>query len=394
MCSVLEQRRGLAACEARTSSRDDDTLWCLVSLIESSHESEPEAERYACMVGSFTVTLAARSEAPFNLALREIEPILFRFALRATRNPDVSRDLVQDTLVAALTAMPEFAGRLKLRTWVIGILSHKVVDHFRRQNVPESIESADLVASPSSEDLERATIARQTLGKVEEALQKIPARERPRSCWWTWRAWNGTRLVTLWGSRRLICGCCCIAAGTGCAGGWSMLEPACRLVTAHFSDFLDGEPLPLFSLFWVHAHLTFCPRCKRTYRSLTQTREVLRALREPDGAWVKKGRNAGPSGTTHRHAHICRRRSHMKKNPWVAAILNFLLCGGGYLYLGQRMLPALLLTVGGTTVQILEISQSPIFRLPMWNLWPFFLGGLATLKIGLAMDAYTEAKKT
>jgi hypothetical protein len=82
----------------------------------------------------------------------------------------------------------------------------------------------------------------------------------------------------------------------------------------------------------------------------------------------------------------------MKKNPWVAAVLNFLLCGGGYLYLGRRMLPAVLLTVGGTTVQVLEISQSPIFRQPMWNLWPIFLGGLVVAKVGLAIDAYREAQ--
>jgi hypothetical protein len=81
----------------------------------------------------------------------------------------------------------------------------------------------------------------------------------------------------------------------------------------------------------------------------------------------------------------------MKNNPWVAAILNFLLCGGGYLYLGVRVVPALLLTVGGTTVQILEISQSPIFRQPMWDLWPFFVSGLAVMKIGLAIDAYRAA---
>ncbi len=81
----------------------------------------------------------------------------------------------------------------------------------------------------------------------------------------------------------------------------------------------------------------------------------------------------------------------MKKNPWIAAVLNFLFCGAGYLYLGRRMGPALLMTVGGTVVQVLEISQSPIFRTPMWDLWPFFIGGLVTLKIGLAIDGYQEA---
>jgi hypothetical protein len=84
----------------------------------------------------------------------------------------------------------------------------------------------------------------------------------------------------------------------------------------------------------------------------------------------------------------------MKKNPWIAAILNFLLCGGGYLYLGVRFVPALLITVGGTTIQILEISQSPAFRHPMWENWPIFISGLVVMKLGLAIDAWQVAAGT
>ena len=84
----------------------------------------------------------------------------------------------------------------------------------------------------------------------------------------------------------------------------------------------------------------------------------------------------------------------MKKNPWVAAILNFFLFGAGYLYVGGRGLPALLMTVGGTVVQVIEISLSPPFQHPMWPLWPYLFTGLVTLKIGLAIDGYREALKT
>ena len=48
--------------------------------------------------------------------------------------------------------------------------------HYRR--LPESGDSPDLLASPSHQDLERATIARQELGRVEEALGRLPERER------------------------------------------------------------------------------------------------------------------------------------------------------------------------------------------------------------------------
>ena len=75
-----------------------------------------------------------QKRVPFSeQALRELEPVLFRFALRATRDADLSRDLTQEALLAALTQEATFAGRSSLRTWVVGILSHKVINHFRRR---------------------------------------------------------------------------------------------------------------------------------------------------------------------------------------------------------------------------------------------------------------------
>ncbi len=81
----------------------------------------------------------------------------------------------------------------------------------------------------------------------------------------------------------------------------------------------------------------------------------------------------------------------MKKNAWVAAILNFFLFGAGTLYVGRRMLVGLLLTVGGTAAQVVEISVSPAGSNAIPSLWPFLLGGLVLAKLGLAVDAYREA---
>lgn len=83
----------------------------------------------------------------------------------------------------------------------------------------------------------------------------------------------------------------------------------------------------------------------------------------------------------------------MKKNPVVAAILNFMVFGGGYLYLGKRALPALLITVGGTTAQVIEIMVSPVAGNNIPALWPFLLAGLVAAKVGLAIDAFQLAKE-
>ncbi|XAL99819.1 sigma-70 family RNA polymerase sigma factor [Phycisphaeraceae bacterium D3-23] len=57
---------------------------------------------------------------------------LYAYALSRVRRPDVAEDLVQDALVAALESHETFEGRSSERTWLVGILRHKVLDHFRR----------------------------------------------------------------------------------------------------------------------------------------------------------------------------------------------------------------------------------------------------------------------
>ncbi|HKI17170.1 MAG TPA: sigma-70 family RNA polymerase sigma factor [Isosphaeraceae bacterium] len=57
---------------------------------------------------------------------------LYRFALLRLRSPDLAADVVQETFLEALRARGSFAGRSSERTWLIGILRHKIVDHIRR----------------------------------------------------------------------------------------------------------------------------------------------------------------------------------------------------------------------------------------------------------------------
>ncbi|MCK5214632.1 MAG: sigma-70 family RNA polymerase sigma factor [Candidatus Omnitrophica bacterium] len=57
---------------------------------------------------------------------------LYRFALGRLRNPNEAENIVQETFLAALTARERFAGKSSERTWLIGILKHKVIDHFRK----------------------------------------------------------------------------------------------------------------------------------------------------------------------------------------------------------------------------------------------------------------------
>jgi len=57
---------------------------------------------------------------------------LFNLAVGQLRDASVAEDLVQETFLAALKARDRFAGTSSTRTWLVGILRHKIYDHLRR----------------------------------------------------------------------------------------------------------------------------------------------------------------------------------------------------------------------------------------------------------------------
>ena len=82
--------------------------------------------------------------------------VLYRFALLRVRDPHVAEDLVQETFISALQGLQEYRGDSSERTWLVGILKHKVLDHFRKNS--REIVSSDL--STLTDDAEDETFNR------------------------------------------------------------------------------------------------------------------------------------------------------------------------------------------------------------------------------------------
>src|SRR5918999_3866470 len=70
----------------------------------------------------------------------EYRAYLLRYALLQLRDPTAAEDAVQETLLAALQTAERFAGRSSVKTWLTGILKHKIVDHVRRQSREQPLE--------------------------------------------------------------------------------------------------------------------------------------------------------------------------------------------------------------------------------------------------------------
>ena len=60
-----------------------------------------------------------------------LRPHLMRIAVGRMRDRDTAEEVVQETLATACAGAPTFERRSSLRTWVTGILLHKVADAFR-----------------------------------------------------------------------------------------------------------------------------------------------------------------------------------------------------------------------------------------------------------------------
>ncbi len=76
---------------------------------------------------------------------------LYRYALVQLRSPALAEDVVQETFLAALEKRQNFAGRSTERTWLVGILKHKVIDHFRRDSRSEVVDDFDSLKSHDGE---------------------------------------------------------------------------------------------------------------------------------------------------------------------------------------------------------------------------------------------------
>jgi RNA polymerase sigma-70 factor, ECF subfamily len=57
---------------------------------------------------------------------------LLRYASLQLRDAQAAEDAVQDTLLAALAGEAGFGQRASLRTWLTGILKHKIIDAIRK----------------------------------------------------------------------------------------------------------------------------------------------------------------------------------------------------------------------------------------------------------------------
>jgi len=81
---------------------------------------------------------------------------LFRYAMLRLRDRSAAEDLVQETFLAALKSRGSFSGGSSEATWLVGILKHKIADHYRHQALEAPLEDGDLREQPDPSSFNRS----------------------------------------------------------------------------------------------------------------------------------------------------------------------------------------------------------------------------------------------
>ena len=109
--------------------------------------------------------------------IEALRPVLLKFARLQLRNAAWAEDAVSETLLAALEKPLSFAGASQLKTWLIGILKHKLIDQIRKN----SREMSTTASADDGEDLDDLLFAadghwrerQHDWGNPEDALRQL-----------------------------------------------------------------------------------------------------------------------------------------------------------------------------------------------------------------------------
>ena len=76
---------------------------------------------------------------------------LFKFALARLRDVTNAEDMVQETFLAALKGGQSFAGRSAEKSWLVGILKHKIMDYYRKAGRETSFTDLEFYSDEESD---------------------------------------------------------------------------------------------------------------------------------------------------------------------------------------------------------------------------------------------------
>lgn len=139
-------------------------------------------------------------DVAFTSGIERHRDYLYHNALGRLRNREQAEDAVQDSFLAALGGARKFAGQSSERTWLTGILKHKVCDQVRRACRDRCVFQSELLNDcdefetwTESEDVDpSAELERKELrAAIQDAIARLPQRLAKAFSLYETEDWSG-----------------------------------------------------------------------------------------------------------------------------------------------------------------------------------------------------------
>ncbi len=107
---------------------------------------------------------------------RQYKQDVFYYLMSLTHNPTLSEDLLSETFLKAIHALPRFKENSSIKTWLFGIARNLWLQHLR--GFKAQVEYDDLLEIYITESMEDRLIAKETIFRIHELLSTKDERTR------------------------------------------------------------------------------------------------------------------------------------------------------------------------------------------------------------------------
>lgn len=105
-------------------------------------------------------------------------PVVYAFALNRLNDAADAADVVNDVMLQVWKSAAKFESRSKVKTWILGIANHKVLDIFRRRQRVQFEELDEQIADDSTETAAQGIALSQDAAAIKHCMDKLSENHR------------------------------------------------------------------------------------------------------------------------------------------------------------------------------------------------------------------------
>jgi RNA polymerase sigma-70 factor (ECF subfamily) len=115
--------------------------------------------------------------AAFEVLYKRHRGALYRFILRAIKQPSAAEELFQEAWIRVIEARSRYTPQARFTTWLYTIAHNLLVDHWRRKGLTlVELDENQVAAAPDNPA--RQAEARESLTRLLHAIEALPAAQR------------------------------------------------------------------------------------------------------------------------------------------------------------------------------------------------------------------------